>query len=734
MPPTSGREPPSLPSGAPRVARPDDPALRELVQRYRDLMGELPGAIYVESPAIGRMLDISEEIERLTGYPADAWRADSELWRTIVHPDDVARIETANEACAAHGVPFEETYRARTRDGRDVHIAERSVLVSDPDGAPRYWLGMMVDVTQAIEARDTLTETQAKYGALVEQIPAIVYVDRADAWMQTTYVSPQIERILGVSPQEYMDDSDLWTQMLHPDDRETALEVYERGRATGEPFTFEYRLVARDGRVVWFQDSALVLRDAQGRPSLIQGVMLDISIRKEAEQRLAYLAYHDHLTGMANKPMFDELLDRALARAHRSGLGVAVLALDVDEFKLVNDSLGHEAGDRLIAMLAERIAEATRETDLIARQGGDEFLVLIADVDLDGASGEDAAALAAQAVAARVQESLEAPFDVDGTELYVTVSIGISTFPADGQDAGGLLRNADTAMFRAKSAGPGLCVVHQADDVDAFSRLSLSTRLRKAVEQKSWALHYQPLVNLLNGEMVGVEALIRWPDPNGGLVPPMEFIPLAEEMGLIEAIGEWVIEEICRQDAAWRAEGLSLEIGFNLSPRELWQADPVERIARLIASAGMDPTRVTIEITESTAMHDADRTIEILHRFHDQGLKLALDDFGTGYSSLARLRYMPVDILKVDRTFVRDVHEDPQSASMVSAMIALASNLGMTPLAEGIETEDEWRYLAGKGCPLGQGYFFSRPVPPEEILALHRRAGLTVIDGGLAAG
>jgi diguanylate cyclase (GGDEF)-like protein/PAS domain S-box-containing protein len=696
-------------------------------------MGALPGAVYVESPTVGQMLDVSEEVQRLTGYPPEAWRANAELWRTIVHPDDVARIEAANEACVTHGVPFEETYRARTRDGRDVHIAERAVLVTDPDGSPRYWLGMMVDVTQAIEARDSLTETQAKYGALVEQIPAIVYVDRADAWMQTTYVSPQIERILGVTPQEYIADSDLWTQMLHPDDRETALEVYERGRATGEPFTFEYRLIARDGGVVWFQDSALVLRDAQGRPSLIQGVMLDISKRKEAEQRLAYLAYHDHLTGMANKAMFDELLDRALARAHRSGLGVAVLALDVDEFKLVNDSLGHEAGDRLIAMLAERIAEATRETDLVARQGGDEFLVLIADVDLE-AGGDDAAALGAQAVAARVQQALEAPFDVDGTELYVTASIGISTFPADGQDAGALLRNADTAMFRAKSAGPGLCVVHQADDVDVFSRLSLSTRLRKAVEQKAWALHYQPLVDLLDGTMVGVEALIRWPDPNGGLVPPMEFIPLAEEMGLIEAIGEWVVEELCRQDALWRAEGLALDIGFNLSPRELWTADPVERIARQLASAGMDPSRVTIEITESTAMHDADRTIQILHRFHDEGLRLALDDFGTGYSSLARLRYMPVDVLKIDRTFVRDVHEDPQSASMVSAMIALASNLGMTPLAEGIETEDEWRYLADKGCPLGQGYHFSRPVPPEEILAVHRRAGLTVIDGGLAAG
>ena len=232
--------------------------------------------------------------------------------------------------------------------------------------------------------------------------------------------------------------------------------------------------------------------------------------------------------------------------------------------------------------------------------------------------------------------------------------------------------------------------------------------------------------------MIGVEALIRWPDPNGGLVPPGDFIPLAEEMGLIEAIGDWVVEEICRQDAEWRAEGLRLDISFNLSPRELWQADPVERIVGQLMKAGMEPERVTVEITESTAMNDPDRIIELLHRFHEHGLRLAIDDFGTGYSSLSRLRYMPVDVLKIDRSFVREVNSDPQSASMVSAIIALANNLGMDSLAEGIETEAEWRFLADRSCMFGQGYFFSRPVPAEQILALHRRAGLSLVEGGLA--
>jgi EAL domain-containing protein (putative c-di-GMP-specific phosphodiesterase class I) len=232
--------------------------------------------------------------------------------------------------------------------------------------------------------------------------------------------------------------------------------------------------------------------------------------------------------------------------------------------------------------------------------------------------------------------------------------------------------------------------------------------------------------------MFGVGALIRWADPWGGLVPPGDFSPLAEEMGLIEAIGAWVVEEICRQDARWRDEGLELEIGFNLSPRQLWQPDPVRRIADQIEESGIDPQRITVEITESTAMNDPDRTLEVLHGFKDHGLKLAIDDFGTGYSSLSRLRYMPVDVLKIDRTFVRDVNADKQSASMVSAIIALASNLQMEPLAEGIETEEEWRFLSARGCSAGQGFLFSRPVPAEEISAMHRRKGMTVIDGGLA--
>jgi diguanylate cyclase (GGDEF)-like protein/PAS domain S-box-containing protein len=709
--------------------------LRELELRYREIIDRLPAVLYVDGVG-GReaMIDVSPGVTDLLGVSREEFLSRPYAWADTIHPADLERVLAESERAVSSGEPFRSEYRVVHPDGQTVWIREDAVLILDDEGRPRHWLGLMLDVTELMTAQAELREARTKYGALVEQIPAIVYVDVADEDMSTSYVSPQIEAILGYSAREYIEDPQLWERILHPDDRQEAMDTYLRGRESGGPFVFEYRLIARNGRTVWFRDSAIVLTDAQGRPEYIQGVMLDITDRKVAEERIAFLAYHDKLTGLPNRTMFDELLGLALARAKRHELGVVVVTVDLDDFKLVNDSLGHVAGDALLVQFAKRLGDATRETDLVARPGGDEFMLLLADLDRTPQipGGREGVSIAAESVALRIQESLRNPFTVDGTELYVTASVGISLYPDDATDATTLLKNSETAMFRSKRSGPGGYVLHSADDGDAIVRLSLSTRLRRAVELEQWMLHYQPLIDLETTEMIGVEALIRWPEPNGGLVPPGEFIPLAEEMGLIEAIGSWVVEEICRQDVAWRAEGLELDIAFNLSPRQLWQEDLAERIVTPILGAGVDPSRVTVEVTESTAMTNPDRTLGILHELHARGLRLAIDDFGTGYSSLARLRYMPVNVLKIDRSFVRELDRDPQNASMVSAMVALASNLGMIPFAEGIETKAEWRAVTQRGCKLGQGFLFSRPVPAEEILALHRRLSLRVIEGGSA--
>ena len=706
--------------------------LHELERRYRGIIDHLPAVLYVDSvTGTDPMIDVSPGVEDLLGIPREEFLSRPYAWADTIHPEDLDAVLAETERVALTGEPFRMEFRVVHPDGKILWVRDDAVLILDESGQPLHWLGLMLDVTEMIDAQAELHQAKTKYGALVEQIPAIVYVDVADDDMSTTYVSPQIQAILGYAAQEYIDDPQLWENILHADDRENAKATYLRGRESGDPFVFEYRLIARDGRTVWFRDSAIVLTDAQGRPEHIQGVMLDITESKIAEERIAFLAYHDKLTGLPNRTMFDELLGLALARAKRHSLGVVVVTVDLDDFKLVNDSLGHEAGDTILVQFAQRLSDATRETDLVARPGGDEFLLLLADLDpAPGGHGvHESVSVAAESVALRIQQALRTPFTVGDTELYVTASLGISAFPDDAVDAPTLLKNAETAMFRSKRSGPGGYVLHAKDDADSIVRLSMSTRLRRAVEQEQWMLHYQPLIDLRNAEMTGVEALIRWPEPNGGLVPPGDFIPLAEEMGLIEAIGAWVIDEVCRQGREWREQGLDIDISFNLSPRQLWQDDIVDRIVDPILASGMDPSRITVEITESTAMTNPDRTLGILHELHARGLRLAIDDFGTGYSSLARLRYMPVDILKIDRSFVRELDRDEQNASMVSAMVALASNLGMTPLAEGIETEKEWRELMARGCERGQGFFFSRPVPPDEILAIHRRAALHVVEG-----
>jgi diguanylate cyclase (GGDEF)-like protein/PAS domain S-box-containing protein len=729
-----------LPIGGPAIA-PDEPfddperareQIRVLRHRYRALAERLPAIIYVDDvDDISSNIYTSPQTREILGVPPVEWAANPHVWIDMLHPDDRDRVIEEHRRSNETGEDFVSEYRLIRPDGRVVWIRDHAILVQGV-GDEGYWQGVMHDITELKQAQRALADTQAKYRAIVEDIPAIVYVDEVDDVMSTSYVSPQIEELLGISPEEYITDPDLWYHRLHPDDRERALEEYLRGRESGESFTFEYRLIARDGRVVWFRDSAVVIRDDMGTPIQVQGVMLDMTERKQAEEKAAFLAYHDKLTGLPNRTMFEELLELAISRARRHGASVAVVYADLDDFKLVNDSLGHEAGDELLRQLAGRLKEATRETDLVARQGGDEFLLLLADLDRssEGIASDvgDNASIVAESVASRVQEALATPFDLGGTEVYISASVGMSLFPKDAPDAATLLKNADQAMYQSKRLGPGGYSVHAADSADAMSRLSLTTRLRKAVENQNWELHYQPLVDLANGRMFGVEALIRWPDPTGGLVPPGEFIPLAEEMGLIEAIGDWVVEELGRQDHVWRGEGIGLELSFNLSPRQLWQPDLAQKIMSRLDACDVNPGNVVVEITESTAMIDPDRTQRILTDLHDRGLRLAIDDFGTGYSSLSRLKHLPVDILKIDRTFVRGVDSDVQAGNMVCAIIGLADSLGMTPLAEGIETSEEWRFLVEHGCPLGQGFLFSRPVPAVDIGARHRRADMSVVD------
>jgi diguanylate cyclase (GGDEF)-like protein/PAS domain S-box-containing protein len=673
-----------------------------------------PGSLLEATPeclvimaADGRIVFANRRLQELTGF---------ERGDLIDHQVDVLLTNGLSNVT-------ENIFEAQCRRAAGDPIAVE-VHLGHIDGVDRLLVVTLRDLTEIKEGREARFEAEAKYRALVDEIPAVVYLDPVDENLDSIYVSPQVTELIGVTPTEWLTDNYCWRHHVHPDDIDRVWDEYVDAYTNHTTLNHEYRMVHEDGTVKWVLEQATTVRDERGDPWLIQGVIFDISERKRAEEQIAFLAYHDSLTNLPNRVLFEEMLSLSIARARRHDLGVGVIFLDLDNFKLVNDSLGHAAGDRMLEQLADRLRECTRETDLVARQGGDEFLLLLSDLErgpAGGLPGTDAAMLVAESVATRVHEALRPPFDLDGTEFYASASLGVSLFPQDAHDASALLRNADAAMYQSKRNAPGGYVLFSADDDDPLETLALTTRLRRAVEEQHWVLHYQPILDLGDDRMVGVEALIRWQDPNGGILPPGEFIPLAEEMGLIEAIGDWVMDEFTEQSREWQREGLDLEVSFNLSPRQLWAPNLSEHILGKLQAAGMDPGRVVVEITESTAMADPDRTLRILQELHAWGLSLAIDDFGTGYSSLARLKHMPVDILKIDQSFVRDVDRDRDLAGMVRAMIQLAQSLGMTPLAEGIETRGEYEFLRANGCRLAQGFLFSHPVPAAEIAALTRQ-------------
>jgi diguanylate cyclase (GGDEF)-like protein/PAS domain S-box-containing protein len=696
--------------------------LREPATLFEAALGRLsdvltPGSLLEATPESlvvaetgGEIIYANEACERLTGF------ARGELvGRTVA---GLLAIDLTDRPA---GSSFDTT--CTRSDGAELPV---EVHIGRIEAASPLLVVTLRDRTEVEAGRAARFEAEAKYRALVEHIPAVVYLDPVDENAESIYVSPQVVELLGIQQEEWLSDPYAWRHHVHPEDIDRAWDEYRHAYSAHEPLNHEYRMVHEDGSVRWVLEQAYPIDDEHGDPWLIQGVIFDITERKRAEEQVAFLAYHDKLTGLPNRALFEEMLEAAIARARRHDLGVGVIYLDLDNFKLVNDSLGHHAGDELLKQLADRLRGCTRETDLVARQGGDEFLLLLADLErgVGPVPGTEVGLLVAESVAERVHEALQAPFDLGGVEFFTSASVGVSLFPQDATDATSLLKNADTAMYQSKKAEPGGSVVFSSGGDDAVARLSLTTRLRRAVEHQHWVLHWQPVVDLADGSVTGLEALIRWRDPTGGIVAPGEFIPIAEELGLIEAIGDWVLDELARQRKEWERQGIEVRVGFNLSPRQLWSGHLAEKVMEKLSAAQVDPKDVVVEITESTAMADPDRTQRVLSDLHAWGLTLAIDDFGTGYSSLARLKHLPVDILKIDRSFIHGVDRDPDSGRMVEAMVQLAHGLGMTPLAEGIETPGELTFLRRIGCPRGQGFLFARPQPAEKIPALLARASL----------
>jgi len=542
-------------------------------------------------------------------------------------------------------------------------------------------------------------EIDRRYTTLVEQLPLVIYADALDAVSSNLFTSRQIEDLLGYSPEAWQEDTDLFVKLLHPDDRERVLAAHKRTHETHEPLSIEYRLRSRKGHYVSVRDEGVVVKDELGGPLHLQGYLLDISAERAAEEQLRRQALYDPLTGLSNRAHFNELLDHTVATQRRAGRTSALLFVDLNSFKSVNDRFGHHTGDSVLRTLAKHLEAAIRAGDAAARLGGDEFAVLLPGI---------ADALDASAVAQRLQHALADPIDVDGKLLRVKASIGI----AIGDEPQTLLNEADAAMYRAK-AHPGLDFAFFDPDLDevALVRFRRIGELAEALERHEFRLHYQPIVTLASSETDGYEALLRWQHPTLGELPPAEFIQLAEASGLIVPIGRWALRRACADIARLSArDGRDYEVAVNVSAHQLQDPEFVEHVQEALDASELAPSRLVLEITESVLIDAGDAGLR-LAQLKERGVKIALDDFGTGYGSLAYLQRLPVDIVKIDRSFTATIDTHESAEALLRAIIGLASALDMRLVAEGIERPSQARLIQLLGCNDGQGFHYGHPAP-----------------------
>ena len=550
------------------------------------------------------------------------------------------------------------------------------------------------------QAADDLRASEARFRTLAETAPFAIFIYQGS---RLVYVNPAMATMTG-HPRDKLTGMEFW-RFVHP---EHQAMVQQRGfaRQRGEevPTSYEFKIVAQSGETRWMAFSAAMI-ELEGQPAGL-GTALDITDRKQAEEQIRSLAYHDALTGLPNRLLFQDRLSMAVANAHRHRHELAVLFCDLDRFKLVNDSLGHSLGDRLLKAIAERLEGSLREGDTVARLGGDEFTVLLPELRLTS----DAAK-----VAGKILEAVKQPVTLDGREVSVTASVGVALYPHDGTDRETLVKNADAAMYRAKEQGRDNYQLYTATmNNSALERLALETALRKALSGRQFEVHYQPQLDFDTQRVYGVEALVRWRHPQRGLIAASEFIGLAEATGLIVPLGMWVLETACAQTKAWQARGHpALKIGVNFSSRQLQASDLVEQVKRVLRETGLSAHSLELEITETNALQNAESTVDTLRELKALGVSVSIDDFGNLYSSLNYLKQLPFDSLKIDRSFVRDLATESDDATIATAIIALAQTLRMAVVAAGVESRDQLAFLASRGCRRMQGFLFSAALPAE---------------------
>jgi diguanylate cyclase (GGDEF)-like protein/PAS domain S-box-containing protein len=660
---------------------------------------DLDGLIRMWNPAAERLFGWSEAevLETNTSITPQRLRADAR--------------ELRRRAESGETLWLEETRRLR-RDGREIDV---SLSVAPIYGAEGVVIGTMMtlaDISRRKIAEQALRESEEQLRLAMDaaQMGIWYWECESDRFLHSEGLSV----LFGGRASDPMSHYRVFQQRLHPEDRDLLEATLRHAIRRGTDFQVDYRVVWGDGSTHWLTNRGQIHRGPDGRAQRVIGVAMDITDRKLAEQRIAHMAHHDALTGLPNRVLLRDRIQQAIAHAHRDGSQLAVLFLDLDRFKTINDSLGHQLGDRLLQSVASRILVCVREGDTVARVGGDEFVIVIPGIS---------SAADASAVGAKILEVLASAFHLNGSELHVSGSIGVSLYPTDGADAETLMRNADTAMYHAKDSGRGkLQFFTQHMNVAAQQRLTLETSLRRGLETREFELHYQPLFDLRDRSVSGFEALLRWRGPEGLLVPPSEFIPAAEESGLIVPIGDWVLREALAQAKSWQAAGRPVMLSVNVSAHQLARPSFVDRLRHLLEETGLDAGLLELEVTEGVIVEGAGEAREALDQVAALGVGIAIDDFGTGYSGLAYLKRLPIDTVKIDQSFVHDITIDPDDAAIVTAIVAMAASLGVDVVAEGVETEAQLEALRRLECHRAQGFLLARPMDAASAARLVRPA------------
>jgi len=692
---------------------------RNLENRTQYLFENNPNSMWIYDLETLQFLAVNQAAITHYGYTEDEF-----LSMTLIDIRLAEDIPKLLEAIAkvSEGFSSPKVWRHCKKDGSLIFVDVSAHTLSYNDR--RCKLILVNDVTQKIQAEESLKLAEAKYRSIFEN--ALEGISQTSVEGKFLIANPMLAKIYGYdSPEDLITNiTDITYQLyVNPQYR---LELIERLIQQEDVKQFESEVYRKDGSIIWTSENAHAVYDIAGNILYFEGTVEDITASKQAKAEIEHLAFHDSLTNLPNRVLFRDRLSTALANASeqlqifleqdiqveiKTPPLLAVMFLDLDRFKLVNDTMGHAAGDFLLIEVAKRLSECMFESTFLARMGGDEFMIFVSEVQ---------SVESIQQFAQLILQSFENPFFVQELALYIGTSIGISLYPSDGPDEQTLMRNADTAMFRAKEQGRNhYQLYNHALGAKVMEYVAIENGIRQALERSEFQVFYQPQINLLTGEIDCMEALARWLHPELGWVPPNQFIPAAEEHGLIVRLGEWVLRTACTQNRAWQKQGLPpIRMAVNFSAKQFQVADLCDRIMQILLETDLDPQYLEIEITESLVMQDQSTTIKMLRQLQSLGMQISIDDFGTGYSSLSYLRLLPVSKLKIDASFIREIPENSEDSAITSAIIMMAHSLNLKAIAEGVELKEQLEFLRSHNCDAVQGYLFSRPVPDQEATLL----------------